>query len=596
MKKLLLLMIFFTTLLLAVNKFHINKAYSDQLDDLTKQIANLQSELDASQKATAPLESQLNDLENQLKSIDNQVAAVENDIAIKKQNIAKEYTNLAQKQQLFDVTVRNSYIKSYTFSPLLIFFTGNNASNITKLLVYQKRDTEQDKNIITNIALQLVDLEQQKTQLESEETTLASAKVTLDKQRSDIDKIVTGAKAYQAQLSTQIAALSAQQQQLLAQKYASLGIPLTAYTSNNGCSSDLTNGRSPGFSPAFGFFTYGVYHRVGMNQYGAKGRADKGQGYQQILSFYYPNTQIVNIGTSTNITVNGTNDYGETFSNQQFNIEDYLTHIYEMPSGWNSEALKAQAIAARTYAYKAVQSGQTTVAPNQSFQEVKTEQNAQAWIDAVNATSGQVLESGGQPITAWFSSTGGGYTHNSGDVFGGSTSYTTTTADANGSINSFSDLTTNAYDGPNYANSPWFYCDWGGRSQYNNTAWLQSSEVADIVNVIILAQADNSTAPHLSQPDGNVPDTWDQNRVKQELQNRHITPFNNISSVSVSPDFGSGRVTSVNVNGDAGSKTFSGDTFVTYFDVRAPANIYIPFLAKKGDGSYAAPLFNVETK
>src|SRR5258708_22120492 len=49
-------------------------------------------------------------------------------------------------------------------------------------------------------------------------------------------------------LTSQIAQLSAQQQQLLAQKYASLGIPQTAYAGlGGGCSSDLTNGKDPGF-------------------------------------------------------------------------------------------------------------------------------------------------------------------------------------------------------------------------------------------------------------------------------------------------------------------------------------------------------------
>lgn len=595
MRKFLLLICIVITFITSVSVL-VRPVFSDPLDDITSKINTLQSELSESQNATTPLESQLTTMQNQMAGIENQVTSIEQDIAQKKQYINQGYQDLVKQKDAFNASVRRLYIENYMFNPLIVFLSSNDTSNLTRMLAYGKTSEDADKAIITNTALKITDLEQMKAQLENEEAGLQAAQTKLAAQKIALQKVVDGAKAYQATLSTQIAQLSAQQQQLLAQKYASLGIPPTAYTSSSGCSSDLTNGRSPGFSPAFGFFTYGVYHRVGMNQYGAKGRADKGQSYQQILSFYYPNTQLTNIGTSTNITVNGTNDYGETFNNQQFNVEDYLTHIYEMPSNWNPQALEAQAIAARTYAYKAVTSGNNAVAPNQSFQEVKTEQNAQAWIDAVHATSGEVLESGGQPITAWFSSTGGGYTHNSGDVFGGSTSYTTTAADANGSINSFSDLQNNSYDGPNYANSPWFYCDWGGRPQYNNTAWLQSSEVADITNVIMLAQADSSTAPHLSQPDGNVPNTWSPDQVKQQLQSRGITPFNTVSSVSVSPNFSSGRVTNVTVNGDAGSKSFSGDAFVTYFDVRAPANIYIPYLAKKSDGSYAAPLFNVETR
>ena len=131
-------------------------------------------------------------------------------------------------------------------------------------------------------------------------------------------------RPYQQTLSGQIANLSAQQQAFAAAKLASLGLPTTAYTTSGGCSSDLTNGKDPGFSPRFALFTYGVPHRVGMSQYGAFGRAEAGQNYNDILNAYFQNITITNIGTGTNVTVNGTNDYGETFSNQSMNVEDYL--------------------------------------------------------------------------------------------------------------------------------------------------------------------------------------------------------------------------------------------------------------------------------
>src|SRR6185437_16816902 len=140
----------------------------------------------------------------------------------------------------------------------------------------------------------------------------------LDDQSAKLNKIIQGAQAYQATLTSQIAQLSSRQQDLLAQKLASLNIPQTAYAGlGGGCSSDINPFKSPGFSPAFGFFTYGVPNRVGLNQYGAKGRAESGQGYNDILNAYYANFQITNMPTSgTNVTVDGTNDSGETFSNQ----------------------------------------------------------------------------------------------------------------------------------------------------------------------------------------------------------------------------------------------------------------------------------------
>ena len=153
-------------------------------------------------------------------------------------------------------------------------------------------------------------------------------------------------------------------------------------------------------------------------------------------------------------------------------------------------------------------------------------------------------------------------------------------------VNNFSDLQNNAYD----KESPWFYCDWGSRPQYNKTAWLKAEEVADIVNVILLAKRlpDIKDKEHLYQTDKPNPagtDTWDQEKVKSELRNRGVTPFNTINDVSVSADFSAGRTTTVNFSGDGGSVSFGGREFKDWFNLRAPANIQI-----------VGQLYNVEKK
>lgn len=571
------------TLILLPFAVSVQRTSADQLDDINSQLAQLTDQLNKSVAATQPLQSQLDSETKQIASIKSQIAGVEADIAVKKKQIDDGYANLAQKEKIISHTIRDFYVKSYYDSPFITFFSQATMTELTQTLAYQHAQTEQDKSIITNIALTINDLQNEKAQLQQEESWLSATKTKLDADTAKLDKIVSGAKAYQSQLSNQIATLTTEQQQLIAQKYASLGIPTTAVTTSGGCSSDLNPYKDPGFGGTkFGFFTYGVPNRVGLNQYGAKGRAEAGQSYNDILNAYYANFQITNMSTSsTNVTVNGTNDSGETFSNQTFTVEDYLKHLYEMPSSWPSEALKAQAIAARSYVMHAITNGQTTVLPNTHFQEVKTELNAQSWIDAVNATSGQVMTSGGQPIEGFFSSTHGGYTHASSDIGWSATSYTKTAQDASGSINSWADLNNNAYD----KQSPWFYCDWGSRSSANGTAWLTSSDVADIVNVVLLSSADGSTTSHLSQTDKGIPDTWDASRVQQELRSRGVTPYTNVSSVSVNADFGSGNTTSITINGDGGSHSFSGSNFKTLFNLRAPANIQI-----------VGPLYNVEIK
>jgi SpoIID/LytB domain protein len=50
-------------------------------------------------------------------------------------------------------------------------------------------------------------------------------------------------------------------------------------------------------------WTRGFGHRVGMSQYGAKGRADAGQGYESILQYYYAGANVVQYDIGRNVRV-----------------------------------------------------------------------------------------------------------------------------------------------------------------------------------------------------------------------------------------------------------------------------------------------------
>lgn len=50
-------------------------------------------------------------------------------------------------------------------------------------------------------------------------------------------------------------------------------------------------------------WTRGFGHRVGMSQYGAKGRADAGQEYEAILKYYYTNANVVQYDIGRNVRV-----------------------------------------------------------------------------------------------------------------------------------------------------------------------------------------------------------------------------------------------------------------------------------------------------
>jgi stage II sporulation protein D len=104
-------------------------------------------------------------------------------------------------------------------------------------------------------------------------------------------------------------------------------------------------------------------------------------------------------------------------------LESYLYSVVgaEMPASWNMEALKSQAVAARSYALFHRQTGSDTVfdlGDTTTWQVYGgIEKEAPSTRAAVDATQGQVLTYQGKIINSVFHSCAGGYTENVEDVW-----------------------------------------------------------------------------------------------------------------------------------------------------------------------------------
>ncbi|MBS4175435.1 stage II sporulation protein D [Bacillus sp. FJAT-49736] len=125
-------------------------------------------------------------------------------------------------------------------------------------------------------------------------------------------------------------------------------------------------------------------------------------------------------------------------------LENYVVGVVasEMPASFEKEALKAQALTARTYIVKQLMYGGNSSVPKgavvedtQNFQvyqnmdELKKEwgnkynRNIKKIRKAVEETAGQILTYNGSPITAAFFSTSNGFTENSEDYWGNPVPY-----------------------------------------------------------------------------------------------------------------------------------------------------------------------------
>ncbi len=118
-------------------------------------------------------------------------------------------------------------------------------------------------------------------------------------------------------------------------------------------------------------------------------------------------------------------------------LEDYVCGVVaaEMPAEFETEALKAQAVCARTYAVKNMEERGSNEVPYDIYQAYcSVDDMKQKWGDsfdkyyekissAVKATKGEIMIYENEPVLAVFHSTSAGKTENSENIWGGEVSY-----------------------------------------------------------------------------------------------------------------------------------------------------------------------------
>jgi stage II sporulation protein D len=111
-------------------------------------------------------------------------------------------------------------------------------------------------------------------------------------------------------------------------------------------------------------------------------------------------------------------------------LERYLLGLAEVPPDWPTEALKAQAVAARTYALNTLAGGPAGAAATYGFDicatvecqvfsgaEILQQSDGRRWANAVRSTAGEAILYEGRPILARYHSVSGGQTFDNEQVF-----------------------------------------------------------------------------------------------------------------------------------------------------------------------------------
>lgn len=542
---------------------------------IKKCIDDLSNEKRLLDAANANNVAELKRLDSRIKSIQSSINAMlakqkelEKGITVREVKITEHYIVLAKKTEEMYKKLRQKSVISEVLSRV---------GGLHRQIGYQNIASNLDRQLIIGFSNEILNLETDKKALEDQKNKLASLQSALDKTAGFYRGEVAKAEKYGEVLSSKIAALSARQQEILGEKQGTFStsvgdVPLA----------DDPNSRpdfEPGFRPAFAVFSFGAPHFKGMSQYGAFGRAKARQNYEQILKAYYGDGVAIrrDYPTGTKIKVSG---YGS------YDIESYAKRIYEMPGSWGDEggfeALKAQAIAARSYALAWTDEGRGgAICTTEACQVFRNAEKGGKWNEAVDATRGFVLVANGKPFKAWFASTSGGYQFSYDDTYSGySTPSIWDTPNGRGG------WTNQAYE--KTAGSPWFYKGWyksrSGASCGRSHPWLNGEEMADVLNAWTVLvknnQSDDRILPLGGCASGNPYSIADLRSKAAGMGGG----YGNVTGVSVSYSDG-GYTASVHFETDKGGIDMSGDDFKKAFNLRAPGWI-----------SLKSRLFNIEKK
>jgi uncharacterized protein YlxW (UPF0749 family) len=579
---------FFILLSFFILFLQFTPAYSVTEDDIEDKIEETQEEIEENESKLESIEARIKEISEsnysvtqKINLLTEEITEVEEEVEEKDKEIQRKLNEIDAKERILaekrdmlasisDELYRESRVGSIEF-----FFSKSGIDDLIQSFFIKRSAISFLKDEITQITGEFEDLTLLKQELEDE-------KKELDAQKKDLDDSYDLLAAERAKLQRELnekynsrnlisrtinglkSELSDLQYHLLVVRQGGTNVNASSVPGNTDNYSTLAGFRANAPNNTFGVFSIGAYtHRNGMSQWGAKARAEAGQSYTKILSAYYPgksirtNTVVIDGKTEDIMTNIKTTTYGT------LNFEDdYLLRLGEMPEYFPMEALKAQAIAARTYAVNYTQNGDGTICTSQRCQVIHSSKKTGKWKDAVEATRGKILtSSSGSPFSSQYAAVHGGWSNTAG----------WDTTDGTGS----GDWMARAYD--SLSGVSWFYKTWyiplGSSSNCGRYPWLTQTEMSDIVNAYqVWVQNDRSDNRII--PVNDACHSSGNPYSHSELRNLANKSVSSITTVVTSNSNGS--TGSITFYTNAGNITIGANDFKTVYNMRAPGHLHIP--------------------
>ena len=557
----------------------IAPAYSDDIDDLQKQIQETQNDIEEKNSELQKISTEINKIMSSNISIYAKISEIESRKKDSQKLIEQEKKDLEiiqnwidQKEDLIKQKkekMNDSVILIYKMSNLTILDQIFSVNDLKwtgyESFLYKSRLREIErladlKNDLERNADLIADSEEL---LKKQQALYDESLIKLYDQRAQIQQELIARQQMQQSLNkeimslnTSLSNLSTQLQQAILTKAQQASQGQNAMT--GGGDSNGGNGtQTPSASDKYSIYLDGnliVEHLEGPIRV-APANGDKSSLLQLNGNSLFYN--VLEFRTTSNV-----------FIINELPIQLYLYGLGEVPSSWHMEVLKAQAIAGRTYAiknwnkrtYYGYNLRDDTYDQNYVGAQKVFASYGDRWKQAVDATNNKVIMSGGKLINAYYHSTDGGHTLASEEVWSSALPYTRAESDwyQSGGV-------WKSYDSA----SPWSYKKWG-----NGT--IDDGVMVDLINASIYLSKDpnsmirqNNILPSSGFDIVSALNGQDFNSVYGELINVQSI-YNNDSTIID----GSVRKTKlVRVTGSKGTLDIDAGIFYTVFNSRSPGTL-----------------------
>lgn len=529
---------------------------AQQKSQKQKQLESILKDINATASSKQSISAKLAALKQQKKKLQSLVDTMNGDLTVLQTLTKEQEAELVTLANAYSLQRALFYVDSQKDFVVTLFETPGVSQIIDRLLYY---------NVQTHLMAQQHDYIATKQQgVDEKKKSLLAQQVALQKSLSDVN--------------SKIADLENQQQQLtvaLSKNYSQRNSLVADISKLSKAAQAIINKKANSVKPPTGV---GAGSGGGTSKPPASNPTTTGSISIIVGGVLVTKTdKVVKAVPSNNaITVKGswTTEYAGNilfdkksgvFAINELPLDQYLWGLAEMPSSWPAEALKAQAIAGRSYAvYKMKNGGYGKFdlydyVQDQEYSglsKIKGSYGSQ-WKAAVDSTSNMILKTGSTFVQAMYSAENGGYELSSQESpsFGGYRSYLTGRADR---------YQLNGKWVP-YGNSSLSY--WKKETHTNTMALM-----TDYLNGAIYYQSHNKTVKTTGE---QSPSALAASLGSQSITNQVGT----IQSVVQIYDQGDNTIVentkytkSIEVTGTKGKITLDGKAFKTSYNVRAPGN------------------------